>query len=1106
MTLVSEKLTKLAPAAAEGTWFQPDTSVFVAANAGSGKTSLLTKRVLGLLLHGVLPGRILCLTFTKAAASEMAARVQKDLGDWVMLDDVSLAKKLSELTSTAPDSRMLARARGLFAKVLEAPDGVHIKTLHGFCQSLLQRFPLEAGVSPHFMLMDERSEEETMKEARLRLFSRIQEGNEEVQDAIRALAADSGEYILQDILTSIIKNKRKLVHLVTSEHDLKYTVDRLYKLLGCELDDTVAGYIEKILLYAPHRITTLQSICDLLHEQGKQDSLRTARGLQNWLASGRREQDVKTYIGTYWNKEGPYKKFCNKGALPENLEQQLNEEAERVLRLREKLCSLETAKRSGQVMLVAHSLLSLYQSLKESSARLDYDDLILYALRLLEQPGISPWVLFKLDGGIDHVLVDEAQDTSPEQWRIVKSITSDFFDGQGRSKNDRSIFIVGDEKQSIYRFQGADVAALGDMQDYFYKKIRDSGGRALRVSRIHSFRSVPEVLAAIDRVFANAVIRRHIMPKEGTLTHIPYHADRTGVVELWPLQSKEEGKASPQIRLIQQITDAIADWLQHGVSAGDIMILVRTRTAFVERLSRALKRRNIPVAGTDRMQLSDNLAVQDLVALGQCMLLPEDDLTLAAVLKSPIGGLSEEELFALAYERGDCTLWQRLQTSKVAGQTAKARVLLAELFGLADTLAPYEFYAHMLDTLGLRARFLGRMGAEYADPIDEFLIQALHYGRSHTPSMQGFLRWLSGSETEIKRDMEQQTNTVRIMTVHAAKGLQAPIVILPDTTGMPGTKSSPLWHKQSGMPLWASSVSDFSALCKAEYEDEKQHDYAEYCRQLYVAMTRAEERLYVCGAVNYKDTKPETWYSIVKSGLADVAAPFAMGNGEGLRLGRVPAPRKTTVKQADKNDWDFSFLQRALPPEPEPSRPLAPSHMADDDPAATSPLEDKTYSRGRLIHALLQHLPQVSPVDRQDRARRLAYTYAYQMTENEIESATQEAFAVLTHPDLAFLFMPEGLAEVPVTGTVDIRGRLVTVSGQIDRLVLDEDIWVIDYKTSRNPPQKVDDTPPAYLRQMALYRLLLAAMYPGKTIRTALVWTAAGRLTPIPPGLLDAAL
>lgn len=1075
-------------------------SVFVAANAGSGKTSLLTRRVLGLLLHGVEPQRILCLTFTNAAAAEMSNRILKELGRWVMADAQRLADELRVLAEREPDEALMNRARGLFAYVLESPEGVRIQTIHGFCQALLRRFPLEAEVSPHFSVMDTRSEQEMAQEAKLRLFNRAN-NDKPVQDAISALAQRLGEEGFSTLLREIVQEKLAFSSLFQKPGGIEGAVSALWRRACMKEGMTLAQLVAEHFAYDEATLADLRTVAGIL-SQGEKTDLTTGQGLAKWLENPGEAALIDAYELVFLNLEhGRRERLFKKDSLTDPaLVAAMIAEQERVWRFRQRRLSLELTQMSANVLMVAGSLLEIYEGLKRAHAHMDYDDLILTARTLLSRPGISAWVLFKLDGGIDHVMVDEAQDTNPEQWAIIDALTHDFFSGLGRKTVSRSLFVVGDEKQSIFSFQGADVQALGGMQRYFRQRIADAQMQSRTVMLARSFRSVPQVLGAVDAIFASAQARSGLMFEDSVLTHIPTRVKEGGLVELWPLLVPEENNArSPATLLARTLADTIGRWVDEGVAQpSDIMVLVRTRTGFVDALVRALKRRGVAVAGADRMKLGNNLAVKDLLALGQWLLLAEDDLILSALLKSPMLGIEEDMLFTLCWDRGGRSVWERMQAH---GDCAEMVALLSGLRAKADFISPYELYAHALDTLGLRRRITGRMGEEYNDPIDEFLMQALLYEQGNIPGLQGFLHWMTASESQIKRDMEQSKDCVRIMTVHGSKGLQAPVVILPDTVSMPDMHEKLWWDDE--LPLWSPGKAYDDARAGELRREGNAAMLAEYRRLLYVALTRAEDRLYICGASSGTKLNEQCWYSLVKSGLSSVAAACQTPAGEGLRLGDAPVPRakeKPAIKTAQATD--FTFLHAAPPDEPLPPKPLSPSRPLEDEPSAASPLSNgAVYARGTAIHILLQYLPPVAPKRREAAARHLIKPYGV------TEDCVHEALRLLDDPRYAFLFAPTALAEVPVAGTVMFGGRPVAVAGQIDRLAIgDTEVWLVDYKTNRLPPEQMHDIPAAYRRQMALYRAVVAHIYPQKAIRCALLWTAAPRLDVLDEALLDEAV
>jgi len=1132
--------------------FNTEACVFVTANAGSGKTSLLTNRVLSLLVHGVDPGKILCLTFTNAAAAEMSNRILQALGSWVMADEEKLSEQLAKLTSGDITDSLLSNARSLFARVLESPQGINIQTIHGFSQSLLRRFPLEAGISPHFKVMDSRSEQEVLAEARLRLFNNARKSDSTIQKSLDNLAREVSEYGFHKLMSEIVENKDKFRHILQEMEALSAIRHRLYKLFKIEEGISIELLLNQFFNYSEERSENLRKIVDALQKSDKDTDKKTAQPLEKWMANPQAKMDLyEEYIDCFITEKGSArKKIFTKEALTDaELIDELMAEQQLVCEFADKLCAFSVVQHSMDVMQVAEALLAEYEAIKRGHAWMDYDDLISVACELLTRAGMSPWVLFKLDGGIDHILVDEAQDTSPQQWMIIDALTQEFFAGQGAKEIDRSLFIVGDEKQSIFSFQGANVKELARMQKHFAELITASQKPMHFLSLTKSYRSTNQVLRVVDAVFARQETRAGVTSEDAEFTHILTRIGHEGLVELWPLiqpqdspslrggiadvaiqksnsietagllrpesfWTRNDETATPATKLVRHIADKIQSWIETGeAQAGDIMILLRSRTLFADKLVRALKRRGVPVAGSDRMALNDNLAVQDLIALGQVMLLPDDDLTLAACLKSPIFDFNEEDLFALAYNRGEKTLWQCLSQSP---KFADSYELLTEMRAKADFVPPFEFYSHLLDTKGMRRRFIGRMGEEYADPIDEFMQQALLYERSHPPSLQGFIHWLVASNSEIKRDMEQAKNAVRIMTVHGSKGLQSKIVILPDTVEIPRESGSLLYL--DNIPLRSLSAKKDDKICRELRHYEREEMLSEYRRLLYVALTRAEDRLYICGATGKDKINEQSWYQHIKTGIEQIAESFEMPWGQGLRVGNLPTchPVFITGSENKANDGVYNtrsprkarmmdFLQTPVPVEPSPSKPLTPSRILSEVPASVSPLSKKhVYATGKFIHRLLEYLPAQEQDKRESMARFIARKFSTELSQEVIDKAISDAISVIDNPDFAMLFGKDALAEVPITGNIEIDGSNITISGQIDRLYIGKnEVWVVDFKSNQSPPDSQRDIPVSYVRQLALYRLLLTKIYPDKTVHCALLWTENAKFDVLPEALLD---
>lgn len=1155
----------------------PAVSAWVAASAGSGKTKVLTDRVLNLLLEGTAPERILCLTFTKAAAAEMANRVARRLADWAIVDDATLAGALEDLSGQRPDAARMARARRLFARVLDTPGGMRIQTIHAFCQAVLRRFPLEAGISPGFQVMDERASAEAA-EAALRTVLVAGRLGDPARDPLAGALAQVTARVSEDRFPKLMAAMKaagpRLRRLFAARGGLSGVQVATRARLGVDAGETPDTLVQAACADPAFEGDDLRAVVEVLTAHGGKTDARRAEILAAFLAATAEDRPVmlEAYRSVFFDSKGlprAVDKLSATKAVRDGyawvLDAMATEQA-RLIRLDERCRAAAVAEATTALLTVAEAWLRALEAQKAARALLDFEDLIQLTRDLLERAEGAAWVLFKLDGGLDHLLIDEAQDTAPDQWAIARAVTEEFHAGLGREGPHadpavpvhRTVFAVGDRKQSIYSFQGADPAGFDAMRTRVSARVKATGARFEDVGLHVSFRSTPAVLEVVNRVFAQDGARDGVALPGEDITHTPARVGQAGCVEVWPpIDPPDRAEPAPwkppverlhvesaPTRLARLLADRIHRMISTGdrleardraVEAGDILVLVRRRTGFVQDLSRALKDRGVPVAGMDRMVLTDQIVVMDLMALGWAVLLPEDDLTLATVLKGPLIGLTEDQVFELAHGRriGE-RLWRRLAARAGADDAfGRAWSFLSGLMERVDLGPPYEFYAHVLETLDGRRMLRARLGPEADDPLDEFMALALAHDQDQAPSLGGFLRGLETAGTEIKRDLEHGGAAVRIMTVHGSKGLQAPIVILPDTVAMPHLGDTHVYFdgpEDDALMLWPPRAADRDPVTRALEETRQDAQLREYRRLLYVAMTRAEDRLIVCGWNTRKAMGDECWHAMVAAGLSGFArqepAPDLADGGADVtvlrHLGGQTLPPRADRGDAGEGEGEAAFLRPAgdgdedeNPPwmwtaaghEPRPSRPLAPSR-GPVEPAPVSPrLEGGgAFERGRLVHRLLQSLPAVAddpPGRRAEVARAWLSRPVHGLAADAAEALAAEVMGVLDAPDLAPVFGPGSRAEVPIVGVVD--GTVV--SGQVDRLVVaSSHVLIVDFKTSRLPPPAPDRVPRAYLRQLGLYRRVLAQIYPDRPVACALVWTAGPALMRLDPGQMDAAV
>jgi ATP-dependent helicase/nuclease subunit A len=1117
------------PAARQRLAADPAASVWVSASAGTGKTKVLTDRVLALLLAGNAPSRILCLTFTKAAAAEMAIRIGERLSAWATMSDNDLRVELRQFAGIDAESDVFDRARQLFARVLDAPGGMRIETIHAFCQSLLRRFPLEAGIPPHFQVMEERSAVEAVERAVAQVLERARDGKPKaLKAALDVVTQIVGEEAFIELIAKLAAERGRL-GVLRANGDAEFEA-RLRRRFGLRPNETPDAIVQQACKPGAFDDTALLRAAHVMRNSGSAADREAAEAMSQWLGRTRgRAHGFDDYCRAYFTKAGTRRmKLATKAALEIDpaIGEVLATELARLEAVRARRDAARLVEATAALIRLAGAVLDDYARYKAARALLDFEDLVLKTKELLRRPGVAPWVLFKLDGGIDHILIDEAQDTNPDQWEVVAALAEEFFVGEGARDVERTVFAVGDPKQSIFSFQRADPRAFVAMREHFRVRVEAAGRTWQPLALELSFRSVAAVLQTVDAVFADQRVSAGVALEDEIIRHEPHRLGAAGLVELWPPVSSEPDEPPtpwdaplsqarrkvPRARLAEAIAATVKAWIENGeqlesrgraVRAGDVLVLVRRRDPFVGALVRALKEREVPVAGVDRMILADQLAVQDLIALAEFLLLPADELTLATVLKGPLYGFDDDLLFELAWKRTG-SLWETLRRRANKNATFRfAAEELAALLARADFVPPFELFADVLGARGGRKKILGRLGPEASDPLDELLAAALAFERDHAPSLQGFLHWLVLGELEVKRDLNNESgrNELRVITVHGAKGLQAPIVFLPDTLAVPDRPHGIVWT-EDGAPLWLAQGDAPAARAAKELADRRRDE--EYRRLLYVALTRAEDRLYVCGWNSRRKAPDHAWYPFVHAGLkAAGGRPFAFDTttlidadgwtGDGVRLvTRQRAPRETrTVRRAAIPATAALPTWAVAPPalEPAPPKPLQPSRPSRAEPPTRSPLgvdDGRIFRKGLIVHRLLQSLPRVAPAQRAVAAKRFLARPVLTLAPAEQRAIAAETLAILATPEFTPLFGPSSEAEVPVVGLIGDRA----VSGRIDRLVVTaSEVAIVDYKTMRPVPATESEVPDAYLDQLAAYRSALLRIYAGKTVRCALLWT-----------------
>lgn len=1118
---------------------RPDSHVWLSASAGTGKTAVLSSRVLRLLLQDVPPERILCLTFTKAGAAEMAERVHSRLARWVQSKGPDVARDLIALGED-PGPESVAKARLLFAKVLDATGGgLRIQTIHSFCQALLAAFPLEAGLVPGFKPLDDRGQAELWRKALIAMIETAERDRDQpVLDAIEMLALRLGEAGTQVYLQRCVPATEALELLpedlsaaLLEQFDLPEDVDAA--MLAACADDAFP-------------VRELRRVAAANAAWGAKGGLDCADLIAGWIGAGpaARVEALPELLSALLTKDGEVKNRNRDKLLAAepgyvDLASLCGDAIRAMLDMRRQA---EFALRAAQGLTAGRAYARAYAQAKRQAGAVDFDDLIGRASQLLTQPGMSDWIRYKLDQTVDHILVDEAQDTNDRQWAIVDAVVQEYFEAELEPPDfrlQRTLFVVGDTKQAIFGFQGTSPEAFG-------KALRDFRGRADRVSQPFreslltlSFRSMPAVLDVVDALLddvghgALGLEQRSDQHKSarqhpGRILLLPptslvaAEEDEDAEIEESP-DGDDDWFADHQRRHAEKLAQLVKSWIDdklwlqtkgRAIRPGDVLILLRSRTALSRLIVARLYEAGVPVAGVDRLRLQAPLAVQDLLAALRFAVQPEDDLNLANLLVSPLIGWSQDDLMHRAIRPGGRSLWSHLRETLATEDQVPLRALLAS----ADFSTPYRYLEAILSgAMDGRRKLVARLGEEARDAIDELVNAALAFEMDDHPSLQRFIDWFDRGDADIKRELGEGGDMVRVMTVHGAKGLEAPVVILADAAFDPKISRNVdavalAIGESASLPLIRPIKGEAPALVQEAMDKAGELDMQEHWRLLYVGLTRAEEQLVVTGALGSraKGVAPEeSWYQAVDRAMRRLGAASepVEGWGEG-RLWLGPQGLEPAIAQpamaretADAEEALPPWLRAPAPQEARPPRPLAPSASVEDD--VPSPPPDaamrQAAERGRLLHALFERLPDVAPAERRDAADRWLSGAGGLADAAERAALIAHVEAVLDDPAHSTLFGPQALAEAPIAAVVE--GQVI--AGTVDRLlVTDELVHVVDFKTGQRVPRDAQEVPPAHVRQMAAYAAALEAIFPGRPVRASLLYSARPLLIDLPPALL----
>ncbi len=1135
----------------------PENSAWVSANAGSGKTHVLTQRVIRLMLAGNAPDKILCLTFTKAAAANMKNRVFTTLADWTMMADEKLDAEILKTSNQPATPSIRTRARQLFTLALDTPGGLKIQTIHAFCESLLHQFPLEANVPGHFEAMQEIEQANMLAQARKQVLG----GNS--SDAAMhyaQLIPYATDRKIEDGLNAIISMRQSF--LSWTKGDVELALTPLYAALGIEQDDTADDIHEQTVLNILAHFNDIASITAQAATSDKKTDLDLASSLQVLVENKNPVETFKIIRKAFLTaKNEPKKTIATnfvKNEIPTATET-LFSIAELIVRALEKTSSIELLKNSYHLFKIGEAVFDVYENMKRQRGVIDFDDQIEKCANLLTRAEIKDWIRYRLDRGIDHLLVDEAQDTSPKQWEIINAVTEDFYSGETATNLNRTVFVVGDEKQSIFSFQGAEPTEF-DAQERRLRKRVEEADKAFHPGRLElSFRSTQDVLHAVDEVFSHPENLAGLTQSGDRPIHDAVRSNHPGEVQVWPLfvQEKIEQTESwldpidknsaddPAVLLANKISDSIKDWvgkklpgMEKPLKFGDILVLVRKRDRFLTAFTRTMKDKGLAIAGADRLTLTDHVAVEDLLAIGRIVLLPVDDLSLACVLKGVFFNIDEDTLFELAYDRGEISLYEKIIITSNDNTHPKseiaARIInrLEMIFAVGRSQSVFDFYAHLLGKMEGRKKILNRLGMEAEDVLDSFLDETLIFTNDRNGGLETFITELTTAEPVIKREVELERDEVRILTVHSSKGLEAKVVFLVDHCGAAWSeKHRPEILKINNSPyqngyLWLTSKDKHVEATKESTALISEAAEAEYRRLLYVGMTRAADRLIVCGFRGTNEPKHSFWHGMVETALADSATEITNEAGEVTALSWISKSQPPIASKAKTEEASLSSQEPTIPTwlfkpaksDPPLPRPLTPSGayaLIDRDSLSNDTLKfsakagdnSVAIQKGNATHKLLEVLPDIQPENRLSLATDYLKKTCPNLSDHQRSDIIKSIFGIFCDERFKILFEGEARAEVSLAGRLDIKSGSMLITGQIDRLIVSNDcVTILDYKTNRYVPKNVAKTPDEYITQLALYRDLVARIYKNKEIISALLWTQTPELMVISNEILDRAL
>ncbi len=1094
----------------------PKENIAVFASAGSGKTHLLVHRVLKLLLSGVEPSHILAITFTRKAATEMQARLMKVLADWATADD-SQVKTILQSLSHSYDGASIAKARKLYEELLFSEYEIRITTFHAFCQNILKRFAIHAGVPAGFHVIE--TNDAAKLEARKKLFKIAQQGDQELNKALYTLLQHCNTVSnVNEVLDTFVNSRSDWRSFTENqEYPVSYAHDCLKKLIfpnqgatSTNLNSLTQALAEYLSYISAHKTKTFQSYCELLssaleHRPIKSEQLKSLSSI--FFTSKNEQREIKS--SKTLEKSLGFEKVQDFISLHESLCEKISNHLDIVKK--ENLLEFNQA-----WFYAGHKLLEEYQKIKFSQHALDFDDLEWYSYLLLNQHESAAWIQYKLDQRIQHILIDEFQDTNPTQWNLLFPLLTEL--AIDSHEKHRSLFFVGDAKQSIYGFRRAN----SDLQFTAAEWAKENLNAQL-LETDDSYRSSPAIINFVNKIFSQQNIElNHFNAHQAMQSELWGQVQVNALTQAEAVDTKtpdQQGFRDPlreariniednshqlenqQVAckisaLISSATPIMDNQIPRALKYSDIIILARNRTHLAQ-LELALSEQRIPFNSVYDGEFLSRLEVQDILSLLTYLTQSHNDLALAQVLRSPLYGMNDQDMMEIACQPEDSWHEKLKSHADNANNTLskQAFLQLQNWRSMSNTLPVHDLLDHIYFETNLLSRYKSSLPQEEAggassqvlDNLIVLLQLSLDLDAGRYSSIQSFLTSLQTNQPTIHTasgQLQQNNDAVQIMTIHSAKGLEAPVVFLVDT----GPKKPHLYTYKTiiNWPSHARRPEQFFLSGRKDSVDKTSQFIIDYqtnthwkeeLNLLYVALTRAKQYLFISGTAS-KRYSENSWHSVISNALdeAFINKEESVWTYDFGSLPSIDTTESIKVSYRPSTTYDLS--------KPFPAEEV----IETEDRQADS--ERANY--GTLVHKVFELIEQKDPQDHAVLKLAVESSLGIIIKKQEFENAVLEVTNCLESTELNQIFNTkddqEVLKEVPISFIKN--GKILYRI--IDHLIINKNqAWIIDYKTTRDVnTDAIEETAKQYQHQIDTYVYAVKKLYPEKTIRASILFTA----------------